>query len=187
MHNGKIGIIIDPGSDKEKILKECEEIDIKYILLTHCHYDHIESVNEIKKIKNSKVISSENCKNNMNDSVINGSFLFGCSVSFEPSDEIIYDNQILKTEVGEIKCISTPGHTDCSVCFIIENHVFSGDTLFKLSIGRCDLKTGNIIEIEKSIKERLYLLDEDFIVHPGHGSDTTIGYEKKHNLYFKAE
>lgn len=187
IYEGNNGVLIDPGSDGDKILKECEEIDVQYILLTHCHYDHIEALDKIRNEKKSVVISSENCVKNMTDSVINASLFFGNSVSFKPADKVISDNEIIKTSVGDIKCIYTPGHTDCSACFLINEHLFSGDTLFKLSIGRCDLKTGNMSEIEKSIREKLYTLDEDIIVHPGHGSDTTIGYEKKHNLYFKVE
>lgn len=187
IHNGKSGILIDPGADMDKILRECEKIDIEYILLTHCHYDHLQSFEDIKKIKKSRVVSSEKCVKNMQDKIINASFLFGCEVSFSPSDMVLEDNEILKTSLGEIKCIYTPGHTSCGVCYKFENHIFSGDTLFKLSIGRWDLETSNMNELISSIKDKLYKFDDEILVHPGHGSDTTVGYEKKHNLYVKAD
>ncbi len=187
IYNGNTGILIDPGDDFEKILRESEGIEIPYILLTHCHYDHIKSLENIKKIKGSKVVSSSECSENLTDNIKNAAYLFGSEEKFKRADIEISHGEIFKSPLGDIKCIKTPGHTDGSVCFLIENHIFTGDTLFKLSIGRWDLATGNEDTLKKSIKERLYTLDEELIAHPGHGADTTIGYEKKYNLYIKAE
>lgn len=187
LYEGKSGVLIDPGADCEKILRECEGIDIKYILLTHCHYDHLESLEDIRKIKNSKVVSSENCRSNMQNENINVSVHFGNPVSFKPSDIVLGDGEILNTDIGDIKCIYTPGHTSCCVCFLKENHLFSGDTLFRINVGRWDLPTADMNELINSIKNKLYKLDDEFLVHPGHGSDTTIAHEKKYNLYVKAD
>ena len=86
----------------------------------------------------------------------------------------------------DIKCIYTPGHTDCSVCFLAENSLFSGDTLFFESVGRWDFETGNFQELENSVRNKLYSLPDDTKVYPGHGRQTSIGYEKK-NGFFKEE
>ena len=84
----------------------------------------------------------------------------------------------------EIKTIHTKGHSKGGVCYLIDNILFSGDTLFKESIGRCDLYGGSFEEIAQSIKEKLFTLDENITVYPGHGDETSIGYEKKYNPYF---
>lgn len=187
LYNDKEGILIDPGFDTEKILRECDGIDISFILLTHSHYDHIKSLKNIIDLKKSKVVSTLECSKNIGNKITNASYLFESDEVFEPSDIILYDNEILNTSIGDIKCIKTPGHTDCGACYLIENHLFSGDTLFKLSIGRWDLETGNEEILVNSIRNKLYKLDDDIIIHPGHGEDSYIGYEKKHNLYVKAE
>ncbi len=185
--DGNTGILVDPGSDGEKILKETEEIEIPYIILTHCHYDHVDSLELIKKIKKSKVISTAECSEFLSDSRLNVSLYFGDPKRIEKSDIILEDGEIFSSPLGEIKCIKTPGHTDCSACFLIEGKLLSGDTLFKLTVGRWDLPTGNEEKLKNSIKNKLYSLDEMIEVFPGHGEKTTIGYEKKHNLFIKAE
>lgn len=187
LYENNKGILIDPGQDAEKILKECEGISIEYILLTHCHYDHIESLEYIKEVTNAKVVSSENCSENIQDSYKNVSEFFGNPVKFEKSDITLSDGEVFTSPVGDIKCIYTPGHTNCSVCFVVDNHVFSGDTLFKSNVGRWDLPTADVNELIYSIKHKIYKLDDDFSVHPGHGNDTTINREKKFNIYVKAD
>ena len=185
--DGKVGILFDPGSDSDKILRVIEKLEIPYIFLTHCHYDHIESVEAVKKAKNSKVVATAECSKNITDSKKNVSLFFGNAISLEPAEIILDDTDILKTALGKILCIKTPGHTECSACFMIENNLFSGDTLFKLTVGRWDLPTGDERTLKKSIKEKLYTLDDKTRVFPGHGEPTTIEYEKKHNLFLKAD
>lgn len=174
-NNGK-GILIDPGLDTNKILNETEDIDINYILLTHCHFDHIFSCN----ILNKKIVSSENCdKNIKNPNIV----LYNVSLK-DGNNIILKDGEEKEFDGIKVKCIYTPGHTNGSVCYLIENNLFSGDTLFKRSIGRCDLPTGNMEDLENSIINIIYKLDENITVYPGHGEETTVGYEKKNNLYF---
>ena len=173
------GILIDPGFDTFKILKETEDIIINYILLTHCHFDHLYSLNEIRGEK--KVVGTKNCSFNMirpEISLASPEVLpkASCDINMEDGSEMNFDGI-------KVKCIKTPGHTNGSCCYLIENSLFSGDTLFFGSIGRCDLPTGNFSEIEKSIKNKIYSLDDETVVYPGHGPKTTVGYEKKHNGY----
>lgn len=187
VRNGKSGIIIDPGVDSERILSECGGLKIEYIFLTHCHYDHVFSASFIKSRTGALVVSSKKCAKNLPDSVKNASCLFNDDRDFMPPDVILPDRGGIKTAVGEVFCIYTPGHTDCSVCYVIGGHIFSGDTLFRLSVGRWDLKTGNLAQLEDSVKNKLYSMPEDMALHPGHGEDSTVGYEKKNNLYIKAD
>lgn len=181
------GILIDPGAKPEDILSKISGLKIEYILLTHCHFDHIEYLEEIKNITGAKVIGSKNLNKNIKDSFINVSAMFGSEKVFNDADITLDDCEILNTNIGEIKCIYTPGHTDCSVCYMIDNNLFSGDTLFSGSVGRWDLATANVNDLVYSIKKVLYKLDDNLKVFPGHGPDTTIGYEKKFNPCIKAD
>lgn len=174
------GILVDPGLDSDKILKEIENVDVNYILLTHCHFDHLYSLNEIRGSK--KVIGTKNCSLNMirpEISLCNGECLprASCDIEIEDGEEIVLDGI-------KVKCIKTPGHTNGSCCYLIEDKLFSGDTLFRSNIGRCDLPTGDFFEIEKSIREKIYKLDDETVVYPGHGEETKIGFEKKFNAFF---
>ena len=174
------GILIDPGLDTEKILNEIKDVTVNYILLTHCHFDHIYSLNKIRMGK--KVAGTKNCSFNIVRPEIS---LCGVNCLPDASCDIeMEDGQVMNFNGINVKCIETPGHTNGSCCFLIENNLFSGDTLFKTNIGRCDLPTGDYKTIEKSIREKLYSLDNEIIVYPGHGSETKIGFEKKFNTFF---
>lgn len=178
--NGK-GILIDPGLDTFKIIRETEGIEVNYILLTHCHYDHIYSVNELRKGK--IVAGSRKCSENMINPKIT---LLNCSDDLKVKCEMIFGDGEEKVLDGiKIKSISTPGHTECGMCYLTEDNLFTGDTLFYKSIGRYDLPTGDVDELEHSIKNKLYNLPDEIKVFPGHGRETTIGFEKKNNLYFR--
>ena len=172
----KNGIIIDPGSEAEEIEALINELGVKVsdILLTHCHYDHIWGLKELKKKLNANVSSSFECNQNIQNPNVNMSFFQERVLKEEPSDNILTDGAILSVGNLKIKAIHTPGHTNGGMCFLIEDHLFSGDTLFLRSIGRCDLPKGDEEALKKSIKEKLYTLDDDIIVHPGHGNDTKI-------------
>lgn len=182
IYNNNNGILIDPGIDTFKILKRLDElkVNISHILLTHCHYDHIFSVNELRCGK--KVITTKECSDNITSSVINLSQAFGNEFTCKPADIILADNEELKIGDIKIKAITTPGHTDGGVCYLIGDKLFSGDTLFKRSIGRCDFPKGDEEVLISSIKDKLFNLPDNTEVYPGHGDITTIGYEKKFNL-----
>ncbi len=174
------GILIDPGLDTEKILNEIKDVKVNYILLTHCHFDHLYSLNTIKGSK--KVVGTKNCSLNMIRPEIS---LCGrdclpeasCDIEMEDGEELNFDGI-------NVKCIHTPGHTNGSCCYLIDGKLFSGDTLFSQNIGRCDLPTGDFKEIEKSIREKIYSLDDEILVYTGHGQETKIGFEKKFNAFF---
>lgn len=180
--NGNDAVLIDPGEDTFKIISACEGYNVKYILLTHCHFDHIYSLEELKGHRIA--LGSFNLiKNIINQKI---TFLPSC-VNLEGKIDGFFEDGEVKNLCGmDIKCIYTPGHTDCSACFYTENSLFSGDTLFLRSVGRWDFETGNLKELEASVRNRLYSLPEETVVYPGHGDKTTIGYEKK-NGFFKEE
>lgn len=184
----KNGIIIDPGCKTENIEKLIFEngVSVKYIMLTHCHYDHIESLIPLKKNTGAKIVSGDKCSENVGNPNRNlTDYGLGYPISGIKSDIILKDGEELLLDSIKIKCIYTPGHTECSVCYLCGDDLFSGDTLFLRSVGRWDLPTGDYSALEKSISEKLYTLSDNVAVHPGHGGDTSIGYEKKYNFCVK--
>ena len=187
--NTKNGIIIDPGYKDEGILKSAADdgVNIKYIFITHCHYDHIAYMEQLREKTKAILVSSENCSVNIGNPDINHSVTgLGYALSAKKSDIILKDNEEFNMDGINIKCIYTPGHTNGGVCYLFNNEkLFSGDTLFLRSIGRSDLPTGNGRELINSIENKLYKLNDEIEVFPGHGGQTSIGYEKKFNMFVK--
>ena len=177
--------VVDPGdtsSQLERLVNEKSD-KIKYILLTHGHFDHIGYVKKLKDLTNAKVVISKLEEPFLSDTSLNllPPFL-GNFISNITADITLNDNDELMLGKTAIKYISTPGHTQGSGCFIADNCIFTGDTLMKLSMGRTDLPTGDDDDMLKSLK-RLYNLNENYTVYPGHGDSSTLEYEKKYNPY----
>lgn len=179
----KEAVLIDCSETIEKLLTDIKELDVKvkYILLTHGHFDHVMGVNDMKKKLDAKVLINEKDKSQveMTKTILS---TFGIYVDKNPEyDEFIDKNTELKIGDIPIKVFETPGHTEGGLSYLIENKVFTGDTLFKHYVGRTDLPGGNFAKLESCIKNILYKLDDTTEVFPGHNEMTTIGYEKKHN------
>ena len=98
-------------------------------------------------------------------------------------DILVNDGDILKLGNLEIKVIHTPGHTQGSVCYLADDKLFSGDTIFRESVGRCDLEGGDFNQIIESIENKIFTLPEDTLIYPGHGKMTSVGWEKVHNCF----
>ncbi len=158
---------------------EKNELNMRYLLLTHAHFDHTKSVKKfIKKYPECIVIiSREEYKN-----ICTSSYPFISKNELGCEPKTVDDGDILKFGDNEIKVISTPGHSSGSVCYLIDNELFCGDTVFKNTVGRCDLKTGDFNLIMKSV-EKIKKLPECNI-YPGHMELTTLTDEKKYNPYF---
>ncbi|MEW8973347.1 MAG: MBL fold metallo-hydrolase [Tissierellaceae bacterium] len=179
------GIVVDPGGDAEIILGKIDEnkLSIKYIVLTHGHGDHMGGVIELNKSLNVPVLVHEADKELMEDGNKNMSVImsFG-SLEFSP-DVLLKDGDVIEFGDLNAEVIHTPGHTKGCICLKIQDHLFTGDTLFKGSIGRTDLFSGDYDTIISSIREKILPLDDNIIVLPGHGASSTIGEEKKYNPY----
>lgn len=183
LFSGNDVLLIDPGTRTEDILKMTEGKKIKYILLTHCHYDHIISVPELSEKSGALIYCTEECAENVKNPLINlTEAALGKSISLENIAGILTEEDGFDFNGEHIDVIKTPGHTSCSTCFLWQDKLFSGDTLFQRSVGRWDLPTGNKDILEKSVRGRLYTLDDNITVYPGHGNATSIGYEKKFNM-----
>lgn len=182
------GFVIDPAYGTDKIINFVKEknINLKYVFITHCHYDHIENMEELREKLSLKLVCGDKAGINITDPDINLSVGgLGYEISAKKADIILKDGEEFDIDGIRINCIYTPGHTNCSVCYLIDNDMFCGDTLFLRNCGRWDLPTGNEEFLMKSVKEKIYTLDDEIILHPGHGEDTSIGYEKKFNFYIK--
>ena len=181
-------VVIDPGNIFEKLDAFLSEngLSVRAVLLTHCHYDHVSGILKLKE-KKAEVLASERCRENIKDSVKNVSLMFGENFSGDFVDKTLSDSETFNCAGIDIKCIYTPGHTDCSVCYLVGDKLFSGDTLFLRTTGRWDLPTGNYEQLSKSLKQKIYLMDDNIKVFPGHGGETTVGYEKKFNMSINME
>ena len=179
--NTKEAMCIDPGGDFEKIqnMLNIMEAKLKYIYLTHSHFDHIEMANVLKEKCGGEILISRKGAENVNNSEINLANLINTNIKIDV-DARVDDKDILHVGNIEFKVMYTPGHTNDGTCLYCENEklVFTGDTLMYMGYGRCDFPTGNQKELKKSIK-KLFLLPDDTFVYPGHGLATTIKDEKE--------
>jgi len=181
--NTKKCLIIDPGDDPEKIVTYLKENELNpiYIVNTHGHADHIMGNNYLKdKYKDIKLLVHKDDVDMLLNATLN---LSGVFVSCNP-DRILVDDDIIDMDDFHFKVIHTPGHTKGGICLLIENHLFSGDTLFQSSVGRTDLPGGSSEQILSSIKEKLFPLGDEVFVYPGHGEYTSIKDEKMKNPFF---
>ncbi len=175
-------MIIDPGNTPENLIDilDAMQIKLKYILLTHCHGDHINGVKNIKEKYGGKILIHRKDAEGLKNPDINLSTHIGLEPIIMQEDARVDDGDILHVGDIEFEVISTPGHTCGSSCLYCkqEKMLFSGDTLFRGSWGRVDLPTSNFEDIISSITNKLINLPEDTIVYPGHGKTTIIKEEK---------
>jgi hydroxyacylglutathione hydrolase len=180
------GIIIDPGMDPKSLLKRIANLDIEAILLTHAHFDHIGGVDEIRKLKGCPVYIHDLEADWLTNPKKNGSTRYpelGSPIETDPAEFALDEGQVLEFLGIKLKVFHTPGHSPGSVSFLYDNYLFGGDVLFKLSVGRTDLPGGDSNTLLDSIQGKLFELDDEVIVYPGHGPKTTIGFERDNNPY----
>lgn len=162
-----------------------EGLNVKAVLLTHGHFDHIMGLDDFLKEFPVPVYAFSEEKPLLESAELNSSLgMFGRPYTFSGA-EYVGDGQILHIAGFEIRVIHTPGHTAGGCCYYIpaENVLISGDTLFRASVGRTDLPTGSMGDLVRSVREKLFVLPEETKVYPGHMEETTIGYEKKYNPF----
>ena len=182
----KDAFIVDPGASSEVIIEAIEKnsLNIKYILLTHGHFDHVGAVATLaKKFKAPVYLSKKDRKFLENPREVRASS-FGMEIEAADVDVFVKDGDEIPFSDSIIKVIETPGHTLGSVCYLLNNYLFAGDTLFNGSIGRTDFPESDhalMIESLKKLKE----LDDDIYVLSGHGPESQISYEKMANPYLR--
>lgn len=187
LENEMSAVIIDPGEETNELMafaKMNKNKPEKAILLTHCHFDHIAGVIGLKKVFDAEVYISTADAVGLNNPKINVSeYLTGNPFAIT-ADKMLNDGDVLEFGQDSITVLMTPGHTVGSTCFIMDDVIFSGDTLFRMNIGRYDLPTANPVELLNSLK-KLKNLKGDYTVYSGHGDPTTLEFERQNNIYLK--
>lgn len=174
--------LIDCTEDSAKMREFISGSDIEYILLTHGHYDHIGGVKGIKERTGAKVVIANEDASMLSSSRDSLAVFCGFSQENTKYDMLVGEGDIIRLGESSIKIMKTPGHTKGSVCYICDDKLFTGDTLFYCSCGRTDFPTGSDKEMLESLK-RLAALDGDYIVYPGHDRHSTLEFERKNNPY----
>lgn len=175
-------ILIDGGESYKSIKKAEQDLGIKVtaLLLTHAHFDHSGNARALQKDGVKVYISSLDAPKLKNG--LNLASDFGRTFESLDADFCFEDGEELCIEDINLKVIATPGHTDGSVTFMVGDMLFTGDTLFLQSVGRTDFPTGNKTQLINSVK-RLFALEGDYKVYPGHEDFTTLSHERKHNTF----
>lgn len=180
-------IVIDAPDDADKIIEYAQKnsLSITDIILTHGHFDHILALRELKEKTGARLSVYEKTVNLLKDRVLNLCHYVGISIDPIEPDKLLSDGDIIDFCGNKITVIHTPGHTEDCICLHNGDTLISGDTLFKLSVGRWDHPTGCMEDEINSINQRLMVLDDCVKVYPGHGPSTTIGEERRGNPYLR--
>ena len=185
----KKAIVVDPGGDHEGILATLRDLDltVSLIIHTHAHFDHFLASGEMHKATGAPLCLHRADQPLWENLELQCQLFDVPYIPVPPPNQWLEDGETLR--VGNLGAIAThtPGHTPGSMCFHLESEklLLAGDTLFRGSIGRTDLWGGDAAAIERSIKERLYTLDEATRVITGHGPETTIGFEIRNNAFVR--
>ncbi|MBQ8197513.1 MAG: MBL fold metallo-hydrolase [Clostridia bacterium] len=179
-------VLIDCGENLNTIRKTEKEcgFKVKAVLLTHAHFDHSGCAKDLQEQGAKIYISKIDAPKLSNEDNLGSHF--GRKNRDCVPDYTFQDGDELIVEGFKLKVIATPGHTDGSVCFIMDNIIFSGDTLFKESVGRTDFPTGDSDQLVKSVLKLLHL-EGDYNVYPGHEEFTTLSHERKFNMFVEFE
>ena len=180
------GIIVDPGDEPERILRFIKDIDATpiRILATHTHFDHVLGVDGVRKVTKTPFLIHRGDLSMLESMQSRVRQFMGFEVPPPPKvDGYLKDGEFLKFGEETIRVLHTPGHSPGSISLSGDGYVLTGDALFNQSIGRTDLPGGDLDTLIRSIRERLFKLDDETIVYPGHGPETTIGDEKLANPF----
>lgn len=176
----KSAFIVDPGYENDKLLLDIKKRDLnpEYIILTHGHGDHTGGIEQLKEaFPEIKLIASKK----------EAGLLLDRDMSMGKggikADIWVTDGDLLAVDDIELSFISTPGHTPGGMCIKMDDVLFSGDTLFRMSVGRTDFPGGSEEALLSSIKDKLYVLPDETRVLPGHMEETTIGIERRYNPF----
>lgn len=183
----KEGVVIDPGSEAENILSVVKANDIKvlHILNTHGHFDHIGGNRRVTEATGGRLMINKEDEPFFSRAERSATMYGLAAEDSPPPAAYLAEGDSIRFGKHEIKVIHIPGHSPGGSCFYLANDgiLISGDSLFAESIGRTDLPGGSQTQLVNSIRAKLLTLPAETRVFPGHGPETSIGHEKKHNPY----
>jgi len=183
--NGE-ALIVDPGDEAERILRFIKDINVTptRIVATHTHFDHVLGVDGVRKATKTPFLIHPDDLHMLESMQSRVRQIMGFEVPPPPKvDGYVKDGDSLKVGDETIRVLHTPGHSPGSISLSGNGYVLTGDALFNQSIGRTDLPGGDLNTLIHSIMEKLFKLDDDTTVYPGHGPETTIGDEKLANPF----
>lgn len=178
-------VLVDAPDEAEYIVDVAKKnnCNIKKILLTHGHCDHIGAAAQIQKMTDCEVYIHEDDAKKLSDSVGNLTSFFGLMTVEKVSEYVtVKEGDKINLDEMTFDVLHTPGHTSGSVCYLVDDVMFSGDTLFNLSIGRTDMPDGSMSSLSKSLK-KLCDIKKNYTVYPGHMDKTTLDFERENNPY----
>lgn len=180
-------VIIDCGNKPKDIMDviESKKLNAKYIILSHGHADHIFYANQIKEQTSATLCIHEDELDLYMNPDVNGFKNYGFSDDWTipRPDKLLKDGDEIQLGNETIRIIHTPGHSPGGICILIADSLFTGDTLFQANVGRTDLYGGSWSTLTDSIKNKIYTLNNNVKVYPGHGMDSTIEFERENNPY----
>lgn len=179
-------IVIDPADDAEVLLGSVAGRSVSSVVLTHGHFDHLGAARALVEQSGAPLLVHRLDAYRVTSAEGTGGAMFGFPEHHAPSpDRLLEDGDSVTAADGlGLTVLHTPGHTEGSICLFSEGHLFSGDTLFAGSVGRTDFPGGDGSALLQSIAAKLAPLQDETVVHPGHGPDTTIGRERRVNPFF---
>ncbi|MEG1997235.1 MAG: MBL fold metallo-hydrolase, partial [Clostridiales bacterium] len=178
--------IIDPGGDANMIIAKVaeEKLNIKAIINTHGHSDHISANREMQEKYHAPLMIHQLDEPMLSRGTLSLAILTGGNSDGGTADRLLTEGDIITIGKLMLQVIHTPGHTPGGICLLTEDILFTGDTLFQTSIGRTDFPGGSYETLIQSL-HKLSLLDDELTIYPGHGPASKLGYEKKYNPYLR--
>lgn len=186
----KEGLVIDPADEADLLMSEAESygLQIKYIVNTHCHIDHTMGNKEMVKRTKAKIVIHEKDASGLTRAPAYLLEMFNATPS-PPADLLVKQGDVIQVGKVSLQVLHTPGHSPGGISLYVDGMVFTGDTLFVGSVGRTDFPGSSFAELERSIREKLYVLPGNTVVYPGHNygsrSSSTIQYERQNNPFVR--